>query len=295
MPCQKEDRDLIGHLLGAEDVAGLGVARGHDARREIVGRMSCRDLCGAGPHQFPDQRAKIAGGAGSARALPGRKCGMKRGQRQDGLGALECAEGLVGARGDVLGHRHGEERAEDHVCGRLAHQGFEVDLALGHRLRRGAGGGQHGGKAVAQPPAREGRVDQASLARVGLAFGHEDRLAEETGEPLRHAARFRELPGFALQHAGDQIGFEHEERAQARRAELGHLGGEQMIGLGREQIAPEGAQPAQPSPPPSARGPGRDHAMTEVKAEAATSIRLADGLRPRNRCASVFGPAVMRK
>ena len=63
MACQKEDRDLIDHLVRVENRPCFGIRRRHDFRREIVGGMACGNRGRAGLGQLGDQRADLGGGA----------------------------------------------------------------------------------------------------------------------------------------------------------------------------------------------------------------------------------------
>ena len=66
MPCQKEDRDLIDHLLGVEPFARHRVGRRHDLRRQIIRR---RALPQSLPPAPPSARRSAPGSPAPSRSV----------------------------------------------------------------------------------------------------------------------------------------------------------------------------------------------------------------------------------
>ena len=95
MPCKKEDRDLIDHLLGVEALSGFGICLGHDLGGKIIGRGARLDLrdarAGKIGDQRPDPRRTGPRVAAKQARHPARQR-QKRPEVQDRLAALVIAK-----------------------------------------------------------------------------------------------------------------------------------------------------------------------------------------------------------
>ena len=150
------------------------------------------------------------------------------------MGAKGVKYGRCGAMLD--GNR--EKRAKNHIgCG-MAGLLFYLNAMRPPLLRGQAFYGRfgcvpNGGVAAAQAPPFKGGVDDAALALPLRAIGQKHRIAQQRAQPLAQAAGFGEILRAVFEHQLHQVGLVDQERAEKRRAKLGHPGTIQPRGLRR--------------------------------------------------------------
>ena len=96
-----------------------------------------------------------------------------------------------GIKGDLILDRDGKQRAKDDVCGGVA--GFRLNIPrgaigeLGHARASRRASRLDRRKGIAQPPARKGRVDDASLLIPQIAIGQKHQLAQQGAQSCTYA------------------------------------------------------------------------------------------------------------